>query len=153
MTLGQLIQIATFLALLSVPVVVCIWIRKRIRGFKGFALSFAISAALMSGAIIVQWIGYDWYLEQQIAPLDRNGDGFWTSDEESTWTKEDRRNMDSYFGDGGRNVFAAIIFPAFSATYSLAVVTIYWLFMAAKQRRGKHSPTMPSTGGAKSVCR
>lgn len=153
MTLGQVIQIATFLALLFVPVIVCSGIRKRIRGFKGFALSFAISAALMSGAVVVQWVGYDWYLEQQIAPLDRNGDGFWTLDEEATWTKEDRRNMDSYFGDGGRNVFAAIIFPAFSATYSLAVVTIYWLFMAVIQRRGKHCPTKPSTGGAKSARR
>lgn len=148
----QLIRIAIFVALLSVPVVVCFGIRKRIRGFKGFALSFVISAALMSGAVLGQWLGYSWYLEYQIAPLDRNGDGFWTPDEEATWTKEDRRNMDSYFGDGGRNVFAAIIFPTFSAAYSLAVVTVYWLFMAVKQRRDKR-PTMPSTGRAKSARR
>lgn len=146
MTFGQLVQIAILIALLSVPVVVCFGIRKRFRGVKGFALAFVISATLMSAAVIVRWLGYDWYLEQQIAPLDRNGDGVWTPDEEATWTQEDKRNMDAYFGDGGRNVFAAIIFPAFSAAYSLAVVTIYWLFMALKQRQGKHCPTQRSSG-------
>jgi hypothetical protein len=153
MTFGQLMQIAILIALLSVPIVVCFGIRKRLQGVKGFALAVVISAALMSGAVIIQWVGYDWYLEQQIAPLDRNSDGVWTPDEEATWTKEDKRNMDAYFGDGGRNVFAAIIFPSFSAVYSLTVVTMCWLFMAVRQRRDEHCPTTSSTGRAKAARR
>ncbi len=139
MTTGQVIQIAILTALLSVPVVICVGIRKRFQGVKGFALAVAISAALMSGVVIVQWLGYDWYLEQQIAPLDRNGDGVWTPDEEATWTSEDKRNMEAYFGDGGRNVFAAILFPAFSTAYSLMVAGMYWWLMAVKQRRAEHA--------------
>ena len=139
MTPGQPIQMAILVALLAVPVVVCFVIRKRFQGVQGFALAVVISAALLSGAVIVQWLSYGWYLEQQIAPLDRNGDGVWTPEEEATWTEEDKRNMDTFIGDGGRNVFAAIVFPVLSAAYSLTVVTVYWIFMAVKRRRVKHA--------------
>jgi hypothetical protein len=139
MTSSQIIQTVVLLSLLSVPVFISFIIRKRFNGVKGFVLAFVISAGLMSGTVVFQWLSYDWYLEQQIAPLDRNGDGVWTPDEEAAWTKEDRRNMDAYFGDGGRNVFAAIIFPLFSAAYSFAIVAIYWLVTAVKHRRVKHA--------------
>jgi hypothetical protein len=134
MPLGQIIQIAIFVALLSVPIFICLAIRRRFQGIKGFILAVVISTVLMSIVVIIQWLGYDWLLEQKITPLDRNGDGLWAPDEEATWTKEDRRNIDFYFGDGGRNVFAVFVFPALSAVYSLAIATFYWLVMAFKKR-------------------
>lgn len=134
---GPLLQFVFVIGLLSVPVMVCVAVRKRFRGIKGFAAAVIASAALMSGAVIVQWWCYDWYLERQIAPLDRNGDGLWTPDEEVTWTKEDRRLLSTYHGDGGRNVFAVFVWPALSVAYSIAVAAMYWLALAVKRRRAK----------------
>jgi hypothetical protein len=76
----------------------------------------------------------DYYLELEIAKLDRDGDGFWSDDEQLTWTGEDRANLERHIGDGGRNVFSAIIFPIFSACYSLIIVSTWWLVVYLKRR-------------------
>jgi hypothetical protein len=49
--------------------------------------------------------------------------GSWSSADELSWSAEERRVVDSYFGDGGRNVFALFV-PLLIAIYSSAV---WWL--------------------------
>lgn len=72
MTLGQLVQVTILITLLCVPIVVSMGTRRRFQGGKAFVLACVISITLMSGAVVVQWLGYHWYLERQIAPLDSN---------------------------------------------------------------------------------
>ena len=135
MTTFQILHIAVYIVLSCVPVAVAYTVRKRLTGLVGFGLVVVLSSVLMSGVVIVQWLGYDSYLEAKIAPLDRNGDGSWSDDEIATWSEEDHKYMDSYIGDGGRNVFAAIIFPVFSLAYSFIVASIYWLVIYIRSRR------------------
>ncbi len=129
--------IAGFIAFSYVPFFASHKLRKRFPGLVGFVLAVVISTSIMSGVVITQVLGYKLYLEHKVALLDRNGDGFWTPDETVTWTEEDRKTMDAFIGDGGRNAFAVIMFPAFSLLYSLSIASGYWLFSAAKPGRKK----------------
>lgn len=138
MDINQIIQIITFLVLLMMPLICCVFVGKRFQGFSGLAISVVAAALIMSSLVLIQWLSYDWYLEQQITPLDRNGDGFWTNDERATWTDQDRKNMEVYFGDGGRNVFALMIFSVFSIVYSLLIGAGYWLIVAIRSRHSKN---------------
>ncbi|GAA6136245.1 hypothetical protein NBRC116188_30360 [Oceaniserpentilla sp. 4NH20-0058] len=131
----QALYIGLYAVLLVVPFCVAYYFRKRFTGILSLLSVIAISAILMSGIVIAQWLGYDWYLGYKIAPLDRDGDGIWSADEAATWPPEDHKNMDSYIGDGGRNVFAAIIFPLFSLVYSTAATLFYWLIAWLVSRR------------------
>lgn len=124
----------TYIPHLLIPIFVSFVIRKRLQGVKGFFLVVAISSVIMSTITIAQVVIYNWNLEQKIAPLDRNGDGFWTPDEEATWTEQDHKNMRAYIGDGGRNVFAVFVFPIFSLLYSFLVVTVYWGVVAINRK-------------------
>lgn len=124
MEVSQFVYLVVFTALLAVPVFTCTLVRKRFRGLSGIALVVIVSSVVMSSVVIIQQLSYDWYLEQQIAPLDRNGDGFWTDVEQSTWTDQDYKNMEAHIGDGGRNVFSAIVFPIFSIVYSLSAAIV-----------------------------
>lgn len=121
--------------LLFVPVVTSALVQKKYARIAGFLLAAVLSSVLMSSAVITTWLVSEWRLEQRIAVLDRDGDGFFSPDEETTWTEEERHSMDVHIGDGGRNVFAAIIFPVFSAAYSFIVVGVYWVVSMFKQRR------------------
>jgi hypothetical protein len=124
----------TYIPHLLIPILASIFVRKRARGIKGFMLVIAISSVLMSSIAIAQVVIYNWTLEQKIAPLDRNGDGFWTPDEEATWSERDQKNLSGYMGDGGRNVFAAFVFPIFSILYSFVVTTVYWGVVAINRK-------------------
>lgn len=135
MTTIQVIHIAVYIVLSFVPIAVAYKVRKRLTGVGGFGLVVVLSSVLMSGVVIAQWLGYDSYLDYRVSPLDRNGDGFWSDDEEATWSEEDHKNMDLYIGDGGRNVFAVIIFPMFSFAYSFIVSSIYWFVIYIRSRR------------------
>ncbi len=113
-------------------------IRKRTGGIRAFFLVVGISAFVMSSAVIAQVAIYNGYLEEQIAALDRDGDGIWSSDEKTTWTEQDHKNMNAYIGDGGQNVFALMIFPVLSVIYSLVATSVFWMAVAlANKRRRK----------------
>lgn len=135
MTIFQVLHIAVYIVLSCVPFVVAYTVRKRLIGFVGFGLVVVLSSFFMSSVVIAQWLGHDLYLETKITPLDRNGDGSWSDYEIATWSEEDHKNMDSYIGDGGRNVFAAIIFPMFSLAYSFIFASIYWFVIYIRSRR------------------
>ncbi|BBM02056.1 hypothetical protein [Microbulbifer sp. GL-2] len=122
----QIFYAAIYFLLLGVPFVVAYWVRKRAVSLRSFSLVVVVSAAIMSGVVIVQWLGYDIYLGYRVASLDRDGDGFWTAEETATWSASDQKYMDAYIGDGGRNVFAAIIFPILSVIYSLLASLLYF---------------------------
>ena len=122
-------------ALLFVPIVLSALVRKRYVRIDGFLISVVLSSVLMSSTVIATWLVFDWRLEKKIAVLDRDGDGFWSPDEEASWTEEERHNMEVYIGDGGRNVFAVIIYPVFSVAYSFIVVGVYWFVSVFKKRR------------------
>jgi len=139
MEFTQIFQFLVLLVLLLVPIFTYRLFRKYFRGLSGFVLTVVVSALIMSFVVIVRWLGYDWYLEQQIAPLDRNSDGFWTLDEEATWTEQDFKNMSIYIGDGGGNVFAIFIYPAFSLLYSTLIVSLYWLVNLIQFKRTENA--------------
>lgn len=67
--------IFAYLPLLVIPVLLAFVIRKRIQGVGAFILIVGISSLLMSSVVIINVVIYNWYLEEQIAPLDRDGDG------------------------------------------------------------------------------
>ncbi|NQD36872.1 hypothetical protein HPT27_07520 [Permianibacter sp. IMCC34836] len=128
-----------YLLLLLTPFIVLFFIKKSRNGYARLVISALLSAAFMSGVVIVNWFGYDFYLEQRIAPLDRNGDGIWTPEEEATWTEEDRKALSAHLSDGGRNVFSVFIFPIFSVVYSCIAVMACWgvqrFLISIKSRR------------------
>lgn len=128
----QILYAVIYSLLLIVPFVVAYWIRKRTTSVLGFFIVVVVSSALMSGVVIIQWLGYDLYLDYKVEMLDRNGDGFWSAEEESTWSASEQKYMDSYISDGGRNVFSVIIFPFLSLVYSLLASLLYlliaWIF-------------------------
>ncbi len=123
-----------YISLLVTPLVITYKVRERFSGFAGFGISVCLSSIFMSGVVVALWLGNDWYLDIQIAELDRDGDGFYSDRETETWTSDEKRTMDRYIGDGGRNVFAAIIFPIFSIVYSIFAVSIYCLVSTLRLR-------------------
>ncbi|WP_339846667.1 hypothetical protein [uncultured Halopseudomonas sp.] len=135
MTSYEIWYIATLIALLFVPFLLAYPIRGRFDSKRGLVLTIFLSAALMSGVVIANLAYNDWVLDQEIAVLDRDGDGFWSEEEEASWTEGEQRLMQSYIGDGGRNGFAVIIFPIFSFFYSTIVATLLWLAFHYIERR------------------
>ena len=131
----QIFYAAIYLLILVVPFMVAYWIRKRAISIRSFSLVVVVSTAIMSGVVIVQWLGYDLYLDSKVASLDRNGDGFWSAEETATWSASDQKYMDAYIGDGGRNVFAVIIFPILSVIYSFLVSLLYFFLAWLVSRR------------------
>ncbi|WP_438463450.1 hypothetical protein [Marinomonas sp. PE14-40] len=123
-----------YTVLFCVPFVVAYKVRKKSIGVFGFAKGVVFSTLIMSVIGIALWFGYSIYLEILISPLDRNGDGLWTPEEETTWTEQDRKNMDTFFGDGGRNIFAVFIFPILSLLFSFSIMTLYWLMHFIKSK-------------------
>ena len=130
----EILYIIIYISLLAVPFGVAYKVRERFKGGAGFCIIVVLSTVLMSSTVIALWIGNDWYLETEVAKLDRNGDGFWSQNETESWTPDEQKTMDSYIGDGGRNVFAAIIFPIFSLAYSTVMASIYWLVATLRMR-------------------
>lgn len=135
MSFIQILYIGMYILLLSVPFLATFYVRKRFKSALGVVIVVSISALLMSSVVITQWLASDWYLESKIEKLDRDGDGIWSPEETASWTAEDKKNMGAYIGDGGRNVFAAIIFPMFSLVYSFLVAISYWLLAWLFSRR------------------
>ena len=121
--------------LLFVPVLTSMLVRKKFLRVGGFLLSVVLSSFLMSSTVVAHWLAFDWYLAKKIEVLDRDGDGFWSPEEEATWTTEERENLETHIGDGGRNVFSAIIFPVFSVVYSVVAAGVYWGVVTIRQRK------------------
>jgi len=131
----QILYSAIYFLLLGVPFIVAYWIRKRAVSIRSFSLAVFVSAAVMSGVVIAQWLAYDLYLDYKVAALDRNGDGFWSGKETGTWSVSDQKYMDAYIADGGRNVFAAIIFPILSLIYAILASSLYFFIVWLVYRR------------------
>ncbi|MGF1461480.1 MAG: hypothetical protein ACFBSG_20940 [Leptolyngbyaceae cyanobacterium] len=116
------------LVLVLVPFITAFLVRQRFTGKVAFVGIVVVSSLMMSSLVIVQWWAYNAHLERQIAPLDRDGDGFWSTAEQETWTEQDRQNMAAYIGDGGRNVWAIGVAPVLSVAYSTGVAAVSgWL--------------------------
>lgn len=109
------------------PFFVAYKVRKRIKGASALFLSIFLSFILMILFVFIPWLGFDWYLDFQVAKLDRNSDGFFAYDEIETWTQDEQATWDRYIGDGGRNTFLFMLFPIFSVVYSTVVGLFYWL--------------------------
>ena len=127
MDIIQHLYIFAFCVLLVTPLVVIYLSRKHFKGVASISLATIISATIMSGAVVVNWKVSDWYIDSKVALMDRDGDGFYSKEEESTWSPQERQYMEIHIGDGARNVFALIIFPMFSMLYSLVVSLAYWV--------------------------
>ena len=130
----EILYIIIYISLLAFPFLAAYKVRKRFKGVAGFCIVVGLSTVSMSSTVVALWLGNDWHLETEVAKLDRNGDGFWSKNETESWTPDEQKTMDSYIGDGGRNVFAAIIFPIFSFAYSIIVASIYWLVAILRLR-------------------
>ena len=132
----------TMYGLLSlVPLLVSALVRKRFLRAGGFFLSVLLSSSLMTSAVVVSWLVHDRNLALRIETLDRNGDGVWSRTEEATWTPQERKDLESHINDGGRNVFAAVIFPVLSVLYSLLSAGLYWGIAGLGQRmRARKDP-------------
>jgi hypothetical protein len=130
----EIIYIIIYISLLAMPFWASYKLRERFKGVAGFCIVVGLSTVLMSSTFIALWLGNDWYLETEVAKLDLNGDGFWSQNETENWTPDEQKTMDSYIGDGGRNVFAAIIFPIFFFAYSTVMASIYWLVAILRLR-------------------
>lgn len=109
------------LGLMAMPWIIMVIVRKRFSRTTAFVLVTVISFAVLSSVIITQWWLHNGYLEQQIALLDRDGDGFWSAADKATWTEQDHQTMAAYIGDGGRNVFVFFVAPVLSLLYSTGV--------------------------------
>ena len=115
------VSIAMLLGLMAVPWITMVIVCKRFAGTTAFVLVTVISFAVLSNAIMAQWWIHNEYLEQQIALLDRDGDGFWSAADKATWTEQDQQMMAAYIGDGGRKVFVFYVAPVLSLLYSTGV--------------------------------
>lgn len=124
-----------YVVLLLLPILLSVLVRKKFARLGGFLITIVLSSVLMSSTVIATWWFFDFRLEKKIAVLDRDGDGFWNPEEEASWTEDEKRNMEVYIADGGRNVFAAIIFPIFSVVYSFMVVGVYWVVCVVRKLR------------------
>ncbi|NVK29780.1 MAG: hypothetical protein HWE20_02165 [Gammaproteobacteria bacterium] len=134
-SLQELFSLGPFLA---IPIFfVCVWVRGRKRGFVGFAMAVFLSAALISAIPILLLLIDEWHLEQEIALLDRDGDGIWSIDEQRSWTEEESKNMAYYIGDGGRKLGVFIMFPQLALIISTVVASLYWLWKLFCPRRIK----------------
>lgn len=109
---------------LVIPLITTALVRKRLSGAAAFLCIVVVSSLAIYGLIVAQWWTHNGYLEQQIAPLDRDGDGFWSDAEKATWTEQDHRHMAAYIGDGGRNVFALWVAPVWALLYSTVVAAV-----------------------------
>lgn len=131
-----------YILLLVLPVILSYVVRKKLQGVGGYFLTAIFSALLMTSTVVYTWLNFEVKLEEKVAVLDRDGDGSWSKEEKATWTLEEKSDLDVFMGDGGRNVFAAIIFPIFSVVYSALVVGIYWLISIIWNRKKKPNNTL-----------
>ena len=132
-------ELAFWTLILAVPFLVSKFSRKKFKRLKYLLFVVTISSFLMSGAVAARTVHLKWQLEQQTRPMDRNGDGVLSPDEEATWTPEEKRASLRRFSDSGRIVFAAIIFPAFSVIYSLLVGLAFWSYHVPSNGRKSQS--------------
>lgn len=88
------------------------------------------SAAAMALLVVCLWWLLDAALIEHLQSLDRDGDGSWSSAEESGWSDRERAHFQMAFADGARNLFALYVYPVFALTYSLIVVGLWLLFSA-----------------------
>lgn len=134
MLLFKIVSIGLFIIALLVPIFVFYKLRTNFTGFTLYTYSIFISFFIMSSIAILRWYGYDLYIDYQISFLDYDGDGVWSSLEQSTWSDEENKYRDIYFNDGGRNVFALVIFPIFSLFYSIIIISLYWFIIRIKSK-------------------
>ena len=101
---------------LGPPVVLAIWrVRAgRIPGFFVFVLASVVICTLLFAVLF--GVG-EHALERRF--LEVAPGGSWSAADEASWTPEEQRIVRSYFGDGGRNVFA-LFSPAVFAVSSAA---------------------------------
>jgi hypothetical protein len=87
-----------------------------------FAKFIVMAVAICSVAFWIAFLLAEAILELQfhaIAP-----DGSWTPTDEAGWTDSERRVVATYFGDGGRNVFALFVaIPLVLYSTALWVIT------------------------------
>src|SRR2546422_2657253 len=79
------------------------------------------SVALCTVAFWLVFLFADYILERQFHEIVPSGE--WTPSDELTWTDSQRRVVEAYFGDGGRNVFA-LFAPLLLSLYSVALWAI-----------------------------
>lgn len=110
-----------------IPFLVSYIIRKRYKNIFACVVAVLLSTFLMSGVSLSALMLDKMALEQEIAPLDRDGDGMYSPQEEANWTDRERKSMQRFIGDGGRNVFAVFFLPVFSFVCASIFICIYWL--------------------------
>ena len=135
MSLFQIFSIILFIILLFIPIFIFHQLRYKFNSFTLFTFSIFISFILMSTIVIFRWYIYDLYLEYQVSFLDRDGDGIWSREEQEAWSEDEIKYYDTHFADGGRNVFAVLIFPMFSFIYSMLSIFIYWTILKIRKRK------------------
>ncbi|MFC3532131.1 hypothetical protein ACFOLG_08015 [Vogesella facilis] len=100
-------------------------------------LSFFVISTISIGLLALD----NWSTQQQVDRMDRDHDGFFSPDEQASWSAKERKVMDHYIGDGGRNVFGGIIVPVAGLIYSVACAVTFELFAWGgrflKRRRSK----------------
>jgi hypothetical protein len=113
------------------PVLTLVLLRSRGAALRGILKYTVVSVVACSVAFWLAFFAWDYVLElrfRQIVP-----DGSWTPAEEAEWSEAERRIVDPYFGDGGRNV-AALLIPMPLVVYSSLVWLIAWFISAARER-------------------
>jgi hypothetical protein len=134
MSAFQIYSIALFICTLLIPFYTFNKLHDKFNGMSLFTFSIFISVISMSIIIILRWYFYDFYLEYHLSILDYNHDGIYTPEETSNWNDTDKKIYTTYIADGGRNVFAFIMFPIFAFLYSIISISIYSIILRFKQK-------------------
>jgi hypothetical protein len=131
-TLRVLLMMAGLAVLAVGPVAIftlkhLLW--RRATGFLSFLL---VAVVVCSAAYWVLFSAAEYVLYQQFQSVVPEGE--WSPTDEASWTDSQRRVVDSYFGDGGRNVLA-LLAPLLLAANAMAVWALSLLVNAVFPRR------------------
>ena len=88
-------------------------------------LSFFVISTISIGALVLD----NRSTQQVIDRMDRNHDGIFSIEEEASWSVEERKAMDHYIGDGGRNIAGVIIIPGVGLIYSIFCAVMAHVFL------------------------
>jgi hypothetical protein len=104
----------------------------RIARLPTFVAYAAVSAIACGGVYWLLFYLAEYVLELQFREIVPGGE--WTDADALAWTVSERRVVDTYFGDGGRNVFALVV-PFLLLAYSMLLWILARGFYAAFRRR------------------
>ena len=133
------LQLAGYILFMLTPFV-SLYIKGVSRKHHSVLLKYLASIFAMYALVSVPLANLNYQLDVVVQSLDRDGNGFFSPEEEEAWTAEEARAYGIYLGDGGRNVFGYLVSPIFASAYTAAIFLMFygscWLVGKIKNRAG-----------------